>query len=113
MRRLALVLLLALGLALFPSSVQARNTIGSCTVQLGPVVSGQQHLLVTGYNLQASFSYEEAEKGVQSVWVTTDSTGYVQDDSLYYYGPDDYYIAFYYPGNGHQDVYDALCSAKL
>jgi hypothetical protein len=89
---------------------------GTCTVAMGAVISGQQMLLVTGSGLTPSTKYLEAQTGVQSAWVTTDSTGSVSDQSLVYHGSGAYTIDFYYYYWSNNKLVQATatsCSARL
>lgn len=88
----------------------------SCTVALGNVIDGQQRLLVSAWSLPADASLLEAQTGVQSVWVTTDATGAVSDQSLYYQGPGAYTIDFYtlyWKNNREVQATVTSCSAQL
>jgi hypothetical protein len=87
-----------------------------CTVAMGAVISGQQRLLVSASGLTPSSSYLEAQTGVQSVMVTTDGTGSVSDQSLYYHGSGDYSISlyfYYWSNNKLVQATATSCSAHL
>ena len=89
---------------------------GSCTVAVGSVISGQPRLLVTSTGLAPGTRYLEAQPGVQSLWITTDSTGSSSDQSLYYHGHGNYTIDFdYYYWNNNKlvQVTATSCSAIL
>jgi hypothetical protein len=89
---------------------------GTCTVAMGSIVNLQQRLLVSASGLTPSSSYLEAQTGVQSVMVTTDSTGSVSDQSLAYTGSGKYTITFYYYYWSNNKLVQATatsCSANL
>jgi hypothetical protein len=89
---------------------------GACTVAIGAVINGQQRLLITGAGMTPSTKFLEAQTGVQSVWVTTDSTGSSNDQSLYYHGAGTYAISFYYyywSNNKLVQATETSCSARL
>ena len=92
----------------------------TCTVGLGSVINGQQRLLVTATRLTPNWSYAESQTngtmGLQSAMVTTDATGAVSDQSLFYLGHGTYSIAFdYYYWRNSQLVQATAgtCSAQL
>ncbi|HEV2414629.1 MAG TPA: hypothetical protein VGX27_07455 [Candidatus Dormibacteraeota bacterium] len=88
----------------------------SCAVSLGSVINGHQRLLVTASGLTPGTNYLEAQPGVQSVWITTDSAGASNNQSLYYNGPGKYTIAFdyyYFSNNKEVQATATSCSASL
>jgi hypothetical protein len=89
---------------------------GGCSVAMGAVLNGQQRLLVKAWALSPSASYLEAQTGVQSVMVTTDTTGAVSDQSLLYHGSGNYAISFdyyYWSNNKLVQATATSCSAAL
>ena len=89
---------------------------GSCIVTMGSVLNGQQRLLVTASGLSPATQYLEAQPSVQSVWITTDSTGASSDQSLYYHGSGTYTVAFdyyYWSNNKLVQATATSCSATL
>jgi hypothetical protein len=89
---------------------------GSCTVAMGTVINGQQRLLVTVAGLAPSTQYLEAQPGVQSVWITTNSAGSSSDQSLLYHGSGNYTVAFdyyYWSNNKLVQATATSCSASL
>lgn len=98
--------------------VQARHLQDpvTCTVAMGDVINGQQTLAVTAWALAPNTTYLEAQTGVQSVMVTTDATGSVFDQSLFYQGAGDYTVNFdFYVWHNNQlvQVTATHCSATL
>jgi hypothetical protein len=88
----------------------------TCTVSMGSVINGQQRLLVTAWALTPDFAYTEGQVGVQSALVTTDSTGAVSDQSLWFQGPGAYTIVFdsyYWSNNKLVQATATSCSADL
>ena len=89
---------------------------GSCTVAMGSVINGQQRLLVSVVGLAPGTKYLEAQPGVQSVWITTNSAGSSSDQSLYYHGAGSYTIAFdyyYWSNNKEVQATATSCSRNL
>jgi hypothetical protein len=89
---------------------------GSCTVAMGSVINGQQRLLVTASGLSPSTNYLEAQTGVQSAWVTTDTAGAFTSESLYYQGPGKYTIDidyYYWSNNKAVQATTTSCSGSL
>jgi hypothetical protein len=89
---------------------------GTCSVALGSVVNGQQRLLVKATGLAPSSSYVEAQAGVQSAMVTSDATGAISDQSLWFHGSGLYSIAvnyYYWRNNQLVQTAAASCSAQL
>jgi hypothetical protein len=89
---------------------------GTCTVAKGSVVNGQQRLLVTGSKLTPSSSFTAAQRGVQSVPVTTDATGSFSTGALVYLGAGRYTIAvdyYYWRNKSLVQATAATCSANL
>lgn len=88
----------------------------TCSVSMGSVINGHQRLLVTASGLAPGTSYLEAQPGVQSIWITTDSAGASNNQSLYYNGPGKYTIAFdyyYFSNNKEVQATATTCSASL
>ena len=114
----ALVVITVLGyttLTMLPAASRHKDP-GACTVAMGSVINGQQRLLVTGSGMSANTQYLEAQTGVQSVWITTDSSGSSSDQSLYFNGAGTYTISFYYyywSNNKLVQATETSCSAKL
>jgi len=101
---------------LVASHHNASSSQASCTVAMGSVINGQQRLLVSAGGLAASTKYLEAQPGVQSVWITTNSAGSSSDQSLYYHGAGNYSIAFdyyYWSNNKLVQATATTCSASL
>lgn len=115
---LAIVVVAVLGytsLTMLPTASKHKDP-GSCTVAMGTVINGQQRLMVTAAGLGASTAYLEAQPGVQSVWITTSSTGTSSDQSLYYHGAGNYTVAFdyyYFSNNKEVQATATSCSASL
>lgn len=115
---LGIVVVAVLGytsLTMLPTASKHKDP-GSCTVAMGAVIGGQQRLLVTVVGLTPSTQYLEAQPGVQSVWITTDSSGSSSDQSLYYNGHGNYTIAFdyyYFSNNKEVQATATSCSASL
>ena len=89
---------------------------GSCTVALGSVINGQQRLLVNATGLTPSSMYIEAQTGAQSAMVTSNATGAISDQSLWFHGSGLYTIDVnYYFWRNNQLVQStaASCSAQL
>jgi hypothetical protein len=115
---IALVVITVIGyttLTMLPAASHHKDP-GSCTVAMGSVINGQQRLLISMSGLSANTQYLEAQTGVQSVWVTTDSTGANTNQSLFYTGSGSYKIAidYYYWSNNKEVVAtETSCSATL
>lgn len=89
---------------------------GTCAVALGSVVNGQQRLLVKATGLTPSSSYVEAQTGVQSAMVTSDATGAISDQSLWFHGSGLYAIDvnyYYWRNNSLIQATATSCSAQL
>lgn len=114
----AVVVITVLGyttLTMLPAASKHKDP-GSCTVAMGSIINGQQRLLVTASGLSAGTQYLEAQTGVQSAWITTDSTGSSSDQSLYYHGSGQYTIAFdyyYWSNNKLVRATSTSCTASL
>lgn len=114
----AMVVITVLGyttLTMLPAASKHKDP-GSCTVAMGSVINGQQRLLTTAAGLPANTQYLEAQPGVQSVWITTSSTGSSSDQSLYYHGAGNYTIDFdyyYWSNNKLVQATATSCSASL
>ena len=88
----------------------------TCTVAMGSVISGQQRLLVKAWSLNPNATYTEAQAGVQSAVVTTDATGAVTDQSLFYHGAGSYSIVidyYYWSNNKLVQATATSCAATL
>lgn len=88
----------------------------TCSISMGSVVNGQQRLLITAGGLTASTQYLEAQPGVQSVWITTSTSGSSSDQSLVYHGAGNYTVAFdyyYWSNNKLVQATATSCSASL
>src|SRR5690348_6310854 len=103
------------GMQLVASHHNASASAG-CRVAMGTVIDGNQRLLVTASGLSGSTQYLEAQTGVQSAWVTSDSAGSASDQSLLYHGSGNYSISFYYYYWSNNKLVQATatsCSANL
>lgn len=101
---------------LLVSHHQNASATAACAVSMGSMINAHQRLLVTATGLTPSTQYLEAQTGVQSVWITTSSTGSTTDQSLYYNGHGNYTIAFdyyYFSNNKEVQATATSCSAVL